>query len=275
MVRQGRRITRADNTRGNIYHAYCFAHSGVPRRGGHQRPHARRHPCLRSRKVRGFPGPRCVASIDRQQLGRARSRSSVLSSLPMWLRGISSIASKAASRWVLPSLPLVSVMIEVTAASGVSGCSRTKPTGVSPHAPARHSHHRRLGHARIGLQHRFQIAREDVEPARDDHVLGAADQFDEAVGVDPPDIAHPLPLFAGRGIGPVAFARLAGLVLVARHHRARPADEIARACPAATASSSSSSTLSSLPGAGRPTVWSLSGNSCARRMQTTPPSVIE
>src|SRR3546814_15112993 len=62
-------------------------------------------------------------------------------------------------------------------------------------APAirRHADNRGLDHIGLLLQFGLEIAWIDIESARDDHVLGAANQFDEPVRIDATDIAHALP----------------------------------------------------------------------------------
>src|SRR3546814_17796888 len=47
----------------------------------------------------------------------------------------------------------------------------------------------RLDDAIVGDQYRLEVAREDIETARDDHVLGAVHQRQEPVLVDPSDVA--------------------------------------------------------------------------------------
>src|SRR6202521_3322439 len=48
-------------------------------------------------------------------------------------------------------------------------------------------HHRDVGHLGMGGQHGLEVARVDVEAARDDHVLLAVEQHEEAVGVEAAD----------------------------------------------------------------------------------------
>src|SRR3546814_8116177 len=82
---------------------------------------------------------------------------------------------------------------------------------------ARYTDHGGVHDAVVGDQYRLEVAREDVEAARDDHILGAVHQGQEAVFVETPDVA-------------VAIDEISvGVVPVPRPGRVGPVVEIGRA----------------------------------------------
>ena len=85
---------------------------------------------------------------------------------------------------------------------------------------------RRRRPRRMAAQHRFEIARIDVEAAADDHVLLAIEERQKAVGVEAADVAGADEALAG-GLEPLGLARLGGLAVIAGHHPARAADDFA------------------------------------------------
>ena len=72
--------------------------------------------------------------------------------------------------------------------------------------------------------HDFEIARIDVEAARDDHVLAAVHQLQEAICIEASDIAGADEAFA-RGIAPFGLGGLVRLIMIAVHHRRRMTDD--------------------------------------------------
>jgi CubicO group peptidase (beta-lactamase class C family) len=80
--------------------------------------------------------------------------------------------------------------------------------GFSP-SLGRHAHHRRFDDLAFGGELRLDVARIDIEPARDDEVLLAVHQRQEPVLVEAPDIAGADEAEA-LGRGPFRLARLSG-----------------------------------------------------------------
>ena len=86
--------------------------------------------------------------------------------------------------------------------------------------------HRDVADARIFANERFDVRRIHVEPAGDDHVLLAVDDVEVAVVVEPAHVARAQerpPV----GMDPGCVARRLGLVVIAKHHRARAPDDLA------------------------------------------------
>ena len=54
-----------------------------------------------------------------------------------------------------------------------------------PPGIARYADHGSLDDALVLGKFHLEVDREDVEPARNDHVLGPSDQLDKAIGIDP------------------------------------------------------------------------------------------
>ncbi len=72
----------------------------------------------------------------------------------------------------------------------------------------------------MSLDDLLDLHREDVEAARDDHVLDAVDNRDEAARIDDADVAGVMPAVGGyRG-------RFLGLLVVAQHHHRRTHDDL-------------------------------------------------
>ena len=80
-----------------------------------------------------------------------------------------------------------------------------------------HTDHGHVAHRRMFADHLLEIARKDIEAAADDHVLLAIENRQEAVFVEPPDIAR-----ADEGapalITPDEFRGFLGLAVIALHH---------------------------------------------------------
>ena len=78
----------------------------------------------------------------------------------------------------------------------------------------------------VRMQHRFEIARIDVEAARDDHVLLAIHQDQETVFIEAADVAGADEAPAGRVI-PLGLRRFRRLVVIAGHDAFGMADDFA------------------------------------------------
>ena len=74
------------------------------------------------------------------------------------------------------------------------------------------THHRRLGHRGVRVEHVLDLTRVHVEAAADDQVFLALDDVEEPVGVEPPDVAGVQPAVAQ------GARRLLGQAVVAEHH---------------------------------------------------------
>src|ERR1700677_2435093 len=75
-----------------------------------------------------------------------------------------------------------------------------------------------LAHRRMIPQDGLEIDRIDIDAARDDHILLAPDQREEAVRIHAPDVAGANVAFAVWAV-PLGLGRLSGLVVIAFHHR--------------------------------------------------------
>src|SRR6478735_10364393 len=99
-----------------------------------------------------------------------------------------------------------------------SACARDDPRcrRLAP-ALGRNAGDRRLRDVGMPAQHRFEIARVQVEATADDHVLAAIDKREEAVVVEAADVARADEPLAG-GIEPFGLGGLGRLAVVAGHH---------------------------------------------------------
>ena len=75
--------------------------------------------------------------------------------------------------------------------------------------------------------HRFDVRRIDILRARQDHVLLAVDDVEEAVGVEPPEIPGAQPA-ASQAVRPGRLAAGGVVAVVARHEQWAQADDLAR-----------------------------------------------
>src|SRR6185369_14911281 len=75
-------------------------------------------------------------------------------------------------------------------------------------------------------QHRFEVARVEVEAAADDHVLAPIDEREKPVVVEAADVAGADEALAGR-VEPLGFGGPLGLAVVAGHHPCRMTDDLA------------------------------------------------
>lgn len=143
----------------------------------------------------------------------------------MALRGRASIVSTAASRWILPSCAFAHCS-NCSALSSTPFFATTKRhRGLAP-SRRRHADHGNLGDVGLLADHRLEIARVDVETARDDHVLFAVQQREKAVFVEAAHVTRAKEALAGL-IEPFGFRRSGRLPVITGHHRARMADHLA------------------------------------------------
>ena len=80
-----------------------------------------------------------------------------------------------------------------------------------------------LGHGWVVAQRGLEVGGVDVEAARNDHVLLAVEQREEAVGVEAADVAGADEALAGR-VAPLGFRRFLRLPVIPGHHHAGVAD---------------------------------------------------
>jgi hypothetical protein len=162
-------------------------------------------------------------------------------------------------------------MIVVDAHLEVDG-NTAKATGVSPQRSDGTPTTAASATAGVLAQHRFEVARVDVEAARDHHVLLAVEQDQEAIGVEAADVAgadEALALVSNHSASRVAPAGRGS-----RHHAAEwptTSPGLARCDLDAVASSIS---RMSWPWRRQPDGVQLVGCRCASRMQVPPPSVM-
>ncbi len=133
------------------------------------------------------------------------------------MRGRPASTFTAASLCVLPSRALAD-----------RGARFEHHAGGRRFPPARRiqTDHRRLLDLRMFAQDRLQIARVDVEPAGDDHVLLSVEQHQKTIGIEPADVSGADESLAARVV-PLRFPGLCGLIQVAAHHRGRVTDDFA------------------------------------------------
>ena len=82
------------------------------------------------------------------------------------------------------------------------GLTTTKARPTSPQRSIGDADHRCLGNVGMVQQHHLDLGRKDVLAARNEHVLAAVDEGDEAVAVLPPDVAGAEPAVVGEGAAP-------------------------------------------------------------------------
>ena len=143
----------------------------------------------------------------------------------MALRGRAGTISTPESRCVLPTWPLSQSRIS-SALCAAAGFQHDECHGrLSP--PIRgDAHHGGFGDGLVAGEDGFQIARVDVEPAGDDHVLLAIHQDEKAVGIEPADVAAADETLAARVV-PFRLGGPLGALVVSVHDPGRVPDDLA------------------------------------------------
>ena len=116
------------------------------------------------------------------------ARKSFFSTLPTGLRGSDSMKSTVLGALTLPSFALHSAMIS-SALTVWPLFSSTTALTASPHLRVGHADDGAVLHRGVAPDHLLDLARIDVEAARDDHVLLAVGDVQEAFLVDVADVA--------------------------------------------------------------------------------------
>ena len=118
-----------------------------------------------------------------------RSRSSRFKTLPMALRGRAGTISTRGQPLRLADLA-VEPIADLLGAACAAGFQHDERHGRLSPSIRGDAHHGRFRDSRVAGEHGLQVARVDVEPAGDDHVLLAIHQHEETIGIEAADVAR-------------------------------------------------------------------------------------